>query len=140
MKLTGNITAIKQKRDNSNQDIALAINKIAYVTHKKDGKYYQPFEFEDELPAPLVITGDCLARIPNTYLEEGEYEFQVFDKTGDAYVLNENKALAITTAYDFDEQLTILSSVSYVVTISNEEFKQLKTDRAKAGKSKKGKR
>lgn len=140
MKLTGNILDIKQKRDSRHQDIALEINRIEYVTHKKDGRYYQPFEFVDELEKPLVITGDCLSRINNNHLEEGEYEFNVFDKAGDDYVLNENKFLSITTAYDYDDQLMILSSVLYTVTVTNEEFKQIKTDRYKATKGKSGKK
>jgi len=140
MRLTGNILDIKQKRDSKHQGTAIEVDQIEYVTHKKDGKYSQPFEFIDELPAPLVITGDCLARLSNNYQEEGEYKFQVYDKEGDDYVLNQNKSLTISTAYDYDDQLLILSSVRYMVTISNEEFKQLKTDRYKTNKAKKGKR
>jgi hypothetical protein len=140
MKLTGNLADIKQKRDTKNQGIEIEVDQVEYITHKKDGKYYQPFEFLDELSTPLVITGDCLSRTNNNHLEEGEYEFHVFDKEADEYVLNENKSLFVTTAYDYDDQLTILSSVTYTVTVSNEEFKQIKTDRYKANKPKKGKR
>ena len=140
MKLTGNILDIKQKRDSKHQDVAIEINRIEYVTHKKDGRYYQPFEFVDEPEVPLVITGDCLSRKSNSHKEEDEYEFNVYDKAGDDYVLNENKFLSITTAYDYDDQLMILSSVRYAVTVTNEEFKQIKTDRHKASKGKSGKK
>ncbi|MFT2008605.1 hypothetical protein ACMA1I_08015 [Pontibacter sp. 13R65] len=140
MRLKGNILDIKTKRDSKNAGIELFVNKIDYVTHKKDGRYFQPFDFEDELETPIVITGDCLARIPNNLLEEGEYEFKVFDKEGDEYVLNENKLLTITLMYDEEEQQTIVSAVTYEVTISNEEFKQLKADRHKEKSGKKGKR
>ena len=136
MRLTGNIQDIKAKRDSANKGIEIQLDKIEYITHKKDGKYYQPFDFVDELDTPLVITGDCLARISNKQLEEGEYEFQVYDKVGDDYVLNPDKELALTVTYDFDSDLTILTEVYYTVTISNDEFKQLKADRSKDKKGK----
>ncbi|WP_347159452.1 hypothetical protein [Pontibacter chitinilyticus] len=141
MRLTGNLRDIKEKRENKNQPIEIQVDQIEYLTHKKDGRYYQPFEFVDELDVPFVITGDCLARSNKAHLEEGEFEFDVYDKTGDAYVRNENKALFVTTVYDEAEQVTILSSVTYVVTVSNEAFRQIKTDRyeAKKGKSKRKK-
>ncbi|WP_187263528.1 hypothetical protein [Pontibacter beigongshangensis] len=140
MRLKGNILDIKNKRDSKNQEIELYINKISYVTYKKDGKYFQPFDFEDEPDTPLVISGDCLARIQNNLLEEGEYEFQVYDKRGDDYVLNETKLLTITMMYDEVEQQSILSELTYEVTLPNEEFKQLKAERHKAKSAKKGKR
>lgn len=136
MRLTGNIQHIKAKRDSANIGIEIHLDKIEYVTHRKDGKYYQPFDFEDILDTPLVITGDCLARISSKQLEEGEYEFQVYDKVGEEYVLNPNKELALTITYDFDSDLTILTEVYYTVTVSNDEFKQLKSDRSKAKKGK----
>lgn len=139
MRLTGNIQDIKTSRDSKNKDIALHINKIEYITHKKDGRFFQPFDYEDELETPLVITGDCLSRIDNKHLEEGEYEFKVYDKVGDDYELNESKQLSIETAYDYDEDVTILRSIYYTVTVSNEEFKQIKTERGKAKAAKKGK-
>ena len=140
MRLKGNILDIKFKRETKNQEIELYINKIDYITHKKDGKYFQPFDFEDVPDTPLVITGDCLARIQNNLLDEGEYEFQVYDKEGDEYVLNENKLLTITMMYDEEEQQPILSAVTYEVTLPNEEFKQLKAERHKAKSGKKGKK
>ncbi|TXK52649.1 hypothetical protein FVR03_00910 [Pontibacter qinzhouensis] len=140
MRLKGNILDIKTKRETKNQAIELYISKIAYVTHKKDGKYFQPFDFEDELDTPLVLTGDCLARLQNNLLEEGEYEFQVYDKEGDTYELNENKLLTITMMYDEEEQQPILSAITYEVILPNEEFKQLKAQRRKEKPGKKGKR
>lgn len=139
MRLTGNIRQIKNTRDSRNSDVAVHINTIEYITPKKDGKYYQDFDFVDELDTPLVITGDCLALIHSKQIEEGEYEFHVFDKTDEDYERNENKHLSLTVTYDYDANVTILTSASYVVTVTNEEFKQIKTDRSKARKQKKGK-
>ena len=136
MRLTGNLQDIKSKRDSNNSGIEIQLDKIEYVTHKKDGKYYQPFDLIVELDKPLIITGDCLARIPNKQLEEGEYEFQVYDKVGDEYVLNPNKELALTITYDFDTDLTILTEVYYTVTVTNEEYKELKSEKHKAKKGK----
>jgi hypothetical protein len=140
MKLTGNLLDIKNKRDSQNAGIALSIDKIEYITHKKDGKYYQPFNHVEQLATPLVITGDCLARIPDKNLQEGEYDFKVYDKAGDDYVLNENKFLSVLLVYDEEEHQHILSSLEYSVTISNEEFKQLKTASHKERTSGKGRR
>ncbi|MBJ6119222.1 hypothetical protein JAO76_13515 [Pontibacter sp. BT310] len=136
MRLKGNIQDIKAKRDSNNSGIEIHLDKIEYITQKKDGKYYQPFDLVVDLAKPLVITGDCLARIPNKQLEEGEYEFEVYDKVGDDYVLNPGKELALTVTYDFDADLNILTEVYYTVTIDNEEFKQLKTEQNKARKTK----
>lgn len=136
MRLTGNLQDIKTKRDSNNSGIEIQLDKIEYVTHKKDGKYYQPFDLIVELDTPLILTGDCLARIPNKQLEEGEYEFQVYDKVGDEYVLNPNKELALTITYDFDTDLTILTEVYYTVTVTNEEYKELKSEKHKAKKGK----
>ena len=139
MRLTGNILDIKNKRDDRNSGIEIEVDRVEYITYKKDGKYNQPFNFVEELATPLVITGDCLARSTTKHLEEGEYDFQVFDKAGDEYVLNESKFLSVLMSYDEEEQQSFLSSVEYSVTVSNEEFKQLKSERSKDQKSKKGK-
>lgn len=140
MRLTGNIHQIKNSRDSSNRDIAVHINTVEYVTQKKDGRYYQAFDFVEELDTPLVITGDCLALIPSKHAAEGEYAFNVFDKTGEDYALNENKHLSLTVAYDYDMDIAILTSASYVITVSNEEFTQIKSERSKARKQKKGRK
>lgn len=136
MRLKGNIQDIKAKRDSNNKGIEIHLDKIEYITQKKDGKYYQPFDLVVDLAEPVVITGDCLARIPNKHLEEGEYEFEVYDKEGEEYVLNPDKELALTVTYDFDADLNILTEVYYTVTISNEEFKVLKAEQHKARKTK----
>ena len=140
MKLVGNIRQIKQHRDSGNREIELHLGNIEYITHRKDGKYYQPFDFVDELDSPIVITGDCLALADSRHVAEGENIFRVFDKTGDDYVLNENKQLSLTLAYDFDTDTTILASATYTVTLPNEEFKQLKSERSKARKKNKGRK
>jgi hypothetical protein len=139
MKLTGNILDIKNKRDSKNAGIALQLDKIEYITYKKDGKYFQPFNLEVELDEPLTITGDCLARKADKHLQEGEYDFVVYDKEGDDYVLNENKFLSVLLVYDEEEHHHILSSVEYTVTVPNEEFKQLKEASHKERVAKKGK-
>ncbi|WP_155801018.1 hypothetical protein [Pontibacter sp. BAB1700] len=46
MKLTGNILNIKNKRDDRNAGILIEVDKIEYVTYKKDGKYYQPLTWK----------------------------------------------------------------------------------------------
>lgn len=140
MRLTGNIRQIKNSRDSRNSDVAVYITTVEYITHKKDGKYFQPFDFVEELDTPLVITGDCLALSNQKHVEEGEYGFDVYDKTGDEYELNENKHLSLTVDYDYDANVTILTSASYTVTVSNEEFKQIKDDRNRARKLKKGRK
>ncbi|WP_299759106.1 hypothetical protein [uncultured Pontibacter sp.] len=134
MKLIGNILDIKNTRDSRNSEIELHISRVEYVTHKKDGRFYQPFEFEDELDTPLVITGDCLARINNKLLKEGEYEFEVYDKVDEEYILNPDKQLSLSIEYDFDADVTILSSLYYTVIVSNEEFKEIKAERNKQKK------
>ncbi|MCJ8164179.1 hypothetical protein MKJ04_04945 [Pontibacter sp. E15-1] len=138
MRIVGNINQIKQKRDSENRDVEVHLDKIEYITHKKDGKYDQPFDYIDELETPLVITGDCLARSssPTSHLEEGESEFYVFRKTGDAYEKDENSLLTLTMTYDFDANVNILTASTYTVTLSNEAFQQLKSDRAKARRKK----
>ncbi|MFD2247464.1 hypothetical protein [Pontibacter ruber] len=140
MKLTGNILNIKNKRDSKNAGIELLIDRVEYVTHKKDGKYYQPFNLIVDLEEPVVITGDQLARMDTKHLEEGEYDFQVYDKVEDDYVLNENKFLSVLMMYDEEEQQSILSSVEYTVTVSNDEYKDLKAQYNKEKKAKKGKK
>ncbi|HEY4651241.1 MAG TPA: hypothetical protein VIG72_07490 [Pontibacter sp.] len=139
MRLKGNLRDIKTKRDSANKDIEVHIGKVEYVTHKKDGKYYQPFELVVELSDPLVITGDCLARVLSKQLEEGEFEFEIYDREGEEYVLNPNKELALTITYDFETDQTILTELYYTVTVSNEEFKELKAAHHKAQKGKKRK-
>ncbi|GHA80799.1 hypothetical protein [Pontibacter akesuensis] len=139
MRLKGNLSQIKNSRDNQNVDVELYIDKIEYITNKKDGRYTQPFEFVDELDTPLVLTGDCLARVQDKHLEEGEFAYQVYDKVEGEYVLNPDKYLELTVAYDFDADLTILTAAYYTVTVSNEEFKDIKAERSKEKKQKKGK-
>ena len=139
MRLIGNIQNIKHSRDNRNKDIEVHISTVEYITQKKDGRFFQPFDYVDELETPLIITGDCLARTDNKHLEEGEYEFKVYDKAGEDYELNPNKYLSLSTAYDFDADVTILTSLYYTVTVSNEEFEQIRKERNKAKKQKKGK-
>ena len=140
MKLTGDIRKIGLKRDNKFQEIALEIDKVEYLTHKKDGRYFQAFDYEVELENPIVITGDRLAKKNVKPTEEGELEFQVYDLIDGEYVLNENIQLEIITAYDFDEDLLILSSVYYAVTIPPKEFEALKKEqeKVKAYKNRKG--
>jgi hypothetical protein len=139
MRLTGNLQNIKSRRDDANKDITIQVDRVEYITQKKDGKYWQPFDLDIELETPLVITGDCLARTANKHLPEGESEFNVYDKNGDEYELNPDKQLSVTTAYDFDAGLNIVTEVYYTITVSNEEFKKLKEERHKARRGK-GKR
>ena len=140
MRVVGNIRQIKQQRDTSNQEVALHLDKVEYITHRKDGKYYQPFDFVEELDTPLVITGDCLALAGAKHVKEGENSFVLFDKVADDYVLNENKQLALTVAHDFDSDTTLVTSATYIVTVSNEEFTQLKSARNKARKQTKSRK
>ncbi|MCC9168081.1 hypothetical protein [Pontibacter harenae] len=139
MKLIGNILDIKQNRENGNKDIEVHISRVTYITNKKDGRFFQPFDFEDELETPLILTGDLLARKNYKQQEEGEFEFKVFDLEDGEYVLNENKELSLTVAYDPDADLRIVNSLYYEITISNEEFEQLKKERAQARKEQKKK-
>ncbi|GAB3812074.1 hypothetical protein [Pontibacter rugosus] len=139
MKLQGNILDIKNTRDSKNLGIEIHLDKIEYITNKKDGRYNQPFDFIDELETPMVITGDCLARINNKHLQDGEYDFQVYDKVGEEYVLNPDKFLSVLITYDFEADITILTSVEYSVTVTNEEFKQIKAERSKEKKQLRGK-
>jgi hypothetical protein len=140
MRLSGNLQDIKRTRDDANSSIEIQVDQIEYITHKKDGRFFQPFDFLDELDSPIIITGDCLARTDNKHLEEGEHEFQVYDKIEDEYVLNPDKQLFLTTTYDFDADITILTSLDYSVTVSNEEFQQRKRDRANEKKAQKGRK
>jgi hypothetical protein len=140
MKLTGNILNVKSKRDDRNANIIVAVDKIEYVTYKKDGKYYQPFNLEVELDEPLTITGDRLARRPDKHLQEGEYDFDVYDLEDGEYVLNENKFLSVLLIYDEEEQEHFMSSVEYQETVSGEEFKRLKEEQHKLRHTKKGKK
>lgn len=139
MKLTGNILNVKNKRDDRNAGIALELDKIEYITYKKDGKYFQPFDLMVELEDPITITGDCLARKDDKHLQEGEYDFDVYDKEGNDFVLNESKFLSVLLMYDEEAQEHFLSSVEYQVTVSNEEFKVLKEEQHKSRVAQKGK-
>lgn len=134
MKLIGNIQDIKYNRENRNAGIELHISRVEYITYKKDGRFAQPFDLEIDLEKPLVITGDRLARIQNKQLEEGEYEFEVYDLVDGEYVLNPDKELSLTITYDFDMDITILSELYYTETVSNEEFKELKAEHIKQKK------
>lgn len=131
MTLTGNIRDITTKRDSRHRDIALQVDKVEYVTSRKDGHFYQDFDYVDVLDVPLVLTGDCLARDPKQQEEPGEYTFLVFDKVGEDYVRNEQKRLEVTMEYVEEEGLTLLTSLTYTVMVSNEEFQQIKRDRNK---------
>ncbi len=139
MKLVGNIQDISNRRNDKNRGIEFYIDKISYITNRKDGKYFQPYEFIDELDAPLVITGDCLAKINSPQAEEGEHYFQVYDQEADGtYTRNTDKELEITTVFDYESGSSILRSVEYTVTVSNEEFSQIKKDRSSRNKQRKG--
>src|SRR5687768_757267 len=107
MKLTGDIRKITTTRSSKHQDIVLEIDTIEYLTHKKDGRYFQAFNYEDEPDAPLIITGDRLARKKIKPTEEGEYEFHVYDLVDGEYILNENLDLEVQIEYDFDEDIII---------------------------------
>jgi hypothetical protein len=131
MTLTGNILDITNKRNDRHQDIQLRVDQVEYITSKKDGHFFQDFDYQDTLDTPLVLTGDCLARADKIYVDPGEYAFQVFDKVGEEYVLNDKKQLVITMEYVEEDDLTILTSVYFSVRVSNEEFTRIKTDRNK---------
>ncbi|WP_205502293.1 hypothetical protein [Rufibacter psychrotolerans] len=139
MKVVGNILTIGTKRDNKHQNIEVYLDAVEYLTSRKDGKYYQDFSYEEELETPLVITGDCLARVPGKQAEEGEYEFRVYDKVGEEYVLNPDKQLSLSLEYDFDENLHILSSAYYAISLPDAEFTKLKAEKEKEKSVKKWK-
>lgn len=139
MTLTGNIQRIKSKREDRNQDIVLAIDKIVYVTYKKDGRFYQAFEYIDWLDMPLVITGDCLSRAPNIDFQEEDFAFLVYDKAAESYIIIENKKLVLTLVYVEESEETILHSGTYSVVVPNAEFEQIKRERHKNKKLNKGK-
>lgn len=142
MKLTGDIRKIKTKREDQHADIVLEINRVEYLTHKKDGHYFQAFDYDVDLAAPLLLTGDRLARKHAKPGKDGELEFLVYDKTDNGYALNENIKLEIEVAYDFEEDLQILSSVYYSVTLPPKEFETLKQEleKEKAFRNRKGKK
>ncbi|WP_207434846.1 hypothetical protein [Sabulibacter ruber] len=131
MKVVGNILGIGTKQDSKHKDVEVYLDTVEYLTSRKDGKYFQEFSYEEELETPLVITGDCLARASAKPTPDGEYEFQVFDKVGEEYVLNPNKHLSLNLEYDFDENLTILSSAYYAISLPDAEFTKLKTEKEK---------
>jgi len=139
MKLTGDLRKIGTKRDSKFQDISLQIKKVEYLTYKKDGHYFQAFDYEVELEEPVVITGDRLAR-KNLKLPEGELHFEVYDKQGDEYVLNENVKLEVELEYDFEEDVLLLTSVYYAVTLAPKDFEFLKKEleKEKAFRNRKG--
>jgi len=131
MKLNGDIRKIGMKRDSKFQDISVEIDKVEYLTHKKDGRYFQAFDYEVELETPLIITGDRLAKKNQKPMEEGELEFLVYDIVNGEYVLNENVQLEVITAFDFEENLLILSWGYYGITIPPKEFEALKKEHEK---------
>ena len=139
MKLTGDLRKIGTKRDSKFQDISLQIKKVEYLTYKKDGHYFQAFDYEVELEEPVIITGDRLAR-KNLKLPEGELHFEVYDKQGDEYVLNENVKLEVELEYDFEEDVLLLTSVYYAVTLAPKDFEFLKKEleKEKAFRNRKG--
>jgi hypothetical protein len=137
MRLVGNILDITKNREDKNKDVEVHLDMVEYITYKKDGHYSQPFDFVDDLATPLIITGDQLSRANPIRSNEGEHEFKVYDRADDGtYELNENKILKLTTVYDFDLDLTILSAAEYTIIVSGEEFKEIKRDRATNNKQK----
>ena len=140
MRLVGNISDIKNKRDSKNAGIEVYISKIEYITYKKDGKYFQPFDYEVELDKPIVITGDCLAQTSNSQPKEGEYEFSVFEKVDGDFILNPDKQLSLTMTDVEEAGISVLTSVYYTVTVSNEEFQELKRKGHKDRVAKKGRK
>ncbi|MFC6998828.1 hypothetical protein [Rufibacter roseus] len=139
MKVVGNLRNIGTKRDSKNAGIEIHLDQVEYLTSKKDGRYFQEYEYIDELESSMVITGDCLALDSSKKLDEGEYEFKVYDKIGEEYVLNENKQLTLTMVYDFEENLHILSIASYHVTLAPDDFKELKKTKEREKQTQKGK-
>jgi len=139
MKVIGNISQIKNTRNSQLQDIEVYVDQISYITHKKDGRFYQSFEYVDTLDSPLIITGDCLSLAPNPDFEEEDFNFYVFDKTGDVYTMNENKRLILTLVYAEEAEQIILNTGTYTVTVPNEEFEQIRKERSKNKKLYQGK-
>ncbi len=140
MRLTGNILQIKNKPDPRNKAIEIQIDAIEYLTSKKDGRYFQEFDYIDLLETPLLLTGDCLAVDTSKKQPEGEFEFKVYDKVGDDYVLNPNKELWLNTVIDPEENIRILIEMNYSERLPKEEFELLKSTREKekAFKNRKG--
>ena len=139
MKVIGNILQIKKNRDNQLQEIEVHIDQISYITHKKDGHFFQAFEYVDDLDRPIIITGDCLSLAPNPDFEKEDFNFYVYDKAGEIYTMNENKHLTLTLVYVEEEGQTILNTGTYTVTVPNNEFEQIKKERSKNKKLNKGK-
>lgn len=131
MRLTGDIRKITTKRDSKNQDIEILIDRVEYLTHKKDGNYFQTFDYEVALETPLVITGDRLALKNAKPSADGEYEYNVYELVGEEYVLNADKILDLTLAYYPEEDLTILSTGYYAETLPPKEFELLKKEHEK---------
>ena len=140
MKLTGDIRKIGLKRDSKYQDIKLVIDKVEYLTHKKDGHYFQAFDYDVELENPIVLTGDQLARKHPKPNANGDLEFLVYDKIDDEYVLNENLKLEVEVYHDPEEDLLILSATYFSITLPPKEFEALKKEqeKSKAYKNRKG--
>ncbi|MDX5346798.1 MAG: hypothetical protein LPK19_06095 [Hymenobacteraceae bacterium] len=136
MKLIGNLLNIKTKREDKNKNIELYFDQIEYVTAKRDGHYTQEFSFVEDLEQPLILTGDCLARTTNKDLEENEYEFDVYDKVGDEYVLNPDKYLSVLLINDVDLDEPILTSVYYTITVSPVELREIEAKKTKEQKFK----
>ena len=138
MKLNGNIRRIKNKRDSKNQDISLEIDEVEYITYKKDGRFFQPFDHTASLNPPVLITGDCLALAPKTDFDEDDFSYQVYEKDGETYTLNPDKKLTITLITPEETGETILHSGTYSVTIPNDMFEDIKRESYRNKKPKKG--
>ncbi|AMM51885.1 hypothetical protein TH61_12830 [Rufibacter sp. DG15C] len=139
MKIVGNILDITHKRDTKHQGIEVHLDRVEYLMYKKDGHYLQDFNYIDDLDAPLVITGDRLARIIDKKLPEGEYDFKVYDLVDGEYEENPDKFLSVLLIYDFEEDQHILSSLEYSETVPMEEFKKIKGAREKEKLARKNK-
>lgn len=139
MKVVGNLKNITKNRDSNNRDVEVHVNQVEYLTSKKDGKYFQDFDYVDVLESPLVITGDCLALRTDKKLDEGEVQYHMYDLEGDEYVRNENKLLWLTMAYDFEDDVSILTEVTYSVMLTDDAFRELKKTKEREKMAQKGK-
>jgi hypothetical protein len=138
MKLTGDLLRVKTKRENKNADIRLEIDEVEYITHKKDGRFFQPFDHVAQLNPPLFITGDCLSRAPAADFDDEDYRFFVYEKEGETYVQNPDKRLVVTIVQVEETGETLLHSGTYTVTISNDAFEDIKRESYRSKKPKKG--
>lgn len=139
MKVVGHLPNITKNRDSKNQDIEIHVDQVEYLTSKKDGRYYQDFEYIDVLDTPLVITGDCLSLRTDKKLDEGEFQYHVFEKEGERYERLEKHLLWLTMTYDFDENVSILSEVTYSITLPGDAFRELKKTKEREKMAQKGK-